>query len=124
MLTFIFIIVIVCAIMFFLLQSGCYTLDGVDESYEFSRLKQSMEMVGFGTDKQRKLFCVLSAVLLLGKGNVNYLRIKEIIISTNEIKIIGCVVCHFYSKCLYAMRLQLTAYVLNLSIMTICHCME
>jgi len=47
-------------------QSGCYTLDGVDESYEFSRLKQSMEMVGFGPDKQRKVFSVLSAVLLLG----------------------------------------------------------
>jgi len=51
-------------------QSGCLTLDGLDESYEFSRLKQSMEMVGFGTDKQRKLFSVLSAILLLGNINI------------------------------------------------------
>lgn len=52
--------------IFFFLQSGCYTLEAVDESYEFSRLKQSMEMVGFRADKQTKLFSVLSAVLLLG----------------------------------------------------------
>lgn len=41
-------------------------LDNVDEKYEFSRLKQSMEMVGFTAEKQRRLFAVLSAVLLLG----------------------------------------------------------
>ncbi|CAG2069383.1 unnamed protein product, partial [Timema podura] len=51
-------------------QSGCYVLDNVDEKYEFSRLKQSMEMVGFTTEKQRRLFAVLSAVLLL--GNVEF----------------------------------------------------
>lgn len=47
-------------------QSGCYTLGNLDEKYEFSRLKQSMEMVGFTPEKQRRLFAVLSAVLLLG----------------------------------------------------------
>lgn len=41
-------------------------LENVDESYEFSRLKQSLEMVGFSAEKQRRLFAVLSAVLLLG----------------------------------------------------------
>lgn len=51
---------------FFFLQSGCFILDNVDEKYEFSRLKQSMEMVGFNAEKQRRLFSVLSAVLLLG----------------------------------------------------------
>ncbi|XP_063242383.1 unconventional myosin-IXAa-like isoform X2 [Bacillus rossius redtenbacheri] len=54
----------------YLSKSGCYTLDNVDEKYEFSRLKQSMEMVGFSTEKQRRLFAVLSAVLLL--GNVEF----------------------------------------------------
>ena len=52
--------------MILISQSGCYVLDNVDEKYEFSRLKQSMEMVGFTTEKQRRLFAVLSAVLLLG----------------------------------------------------------
>lgn len=42
------------------------TIDSCDEKYEFSRLKQSMEMVGFSSEKQRRLFMVLSAVLLLG----------------------------------------------------------
>ncbi|XP_018913813.1 unconventional myosin-IXb isoform X2 [Bemisia tabaci] len=50
----------------YLNRSGCVTLDNVDEKYEFSRLKQSMEMVGFSPEKQRRLFAVLSAVLLLG----------------------------------------------------------
>ncbi|XP_025411896.1 unconventional myosin-IXb-like isoform X3 [Sipha flava] len=50
--------------------SGCYTLRNLDEKYEFSRLKQSMEMVGFTPEKQRRLFAVLSAVLLL--GNVDF----------------------------------------------------
>ena len=47
-------------------QSKCYTLDGVDESYEFSRLTQSMELVGFSQHKQHLVFRVLSAVLHLG----------------------------------------------------------
>lgn len=55
---------------YYLNKSGCYTLDNTDESYEFSRLKQSMEMVGFTPEKQRRLFAVLSAVLLL--GNVEF----------------------------------------------------
>ncbi|KAL0271654.1 UNVERIFIED_CONTAM: hypothetical protein PYX00_008678 [Menopon gallinae] len=54
----------------YLNKSGCFILDSVDEKYEFSRLKQSMEMVGFNAEKQRRLFSVLSAVLLL--GNVEF----------------------------------------------------
>ncbi|RWS08459.1 Myosin-IXa-like protein [Dinothrombium tinctorium] len=46
---------------FYLNQSKCYTLEGVDEAYEFGRLKQSLEMVGFSTEKQKRLFAVLSA---------------------------------------------------------------
>ena len=38
----------------FVLQTGCFDLDGVDEAYEFLRLKQSMDMVGFSSDTQRK----------------------------------------------------------------------
>ncbi|XP_011688564.1 PREDICTED: unconventional myosin-IXb-like isoform X2 [Wasmannia auropunctata] len=54
----------------YLNKSGCYGLENVDERHEFSRLKQSMEMVGFTAEKQRRLFAVLSAVLLL--GNVEF----------------------------------------------------
>ncbi|XP_048484766.1 unconventional myosin-IXAa isoform X2 [Plutella xylostella] len=54
----------------YLSRTGCSVVPGVDEQYEFSRLKQSMEMVGFTLDKQRRLFAVLSAVLLL--GNVEF----------------------------------------------------
>ncbi|XP_045483027.1 unconventional myosin-IXa-like isoform X2 [Harmonia axyridis] len=55
---------------YYYLNKSCYRLDNVDERYEFSRLKQSMEMVGFTAEKQRRLFSVLSAVLLL--GNVEF----------------------------------------------------
>ncbi|XP_037292347.1 unconventional myosin-IXa isoform X2 [Manduca sexta] len=54
----------------YLSRTGCSDVPGTDEQYEFSRLKQSMEMVGFTLDKQRRLFAVLSAVLLL--GNVEF----------------------------------------------------
>ncbi|XP_015791886.1 unconventional myosin-IXa [Tetranychus urticae] len=57
---------------FYLNQSKCYTLEGVDEAYEFSRLKQSLEMVGFSREKQRRLYAVLSAVLHL--GNVEFTK--------------------------------------------------
>ncbi|CAB3980876.1 unconventional myosin-IXa-like [Paramuricea clavata] len=57
---------------FFLNKTGCFDLDGVDEAYEFLRLKQSMDMVGFSSDTQRKIFRVLSAVLWM--GNVEFVR--------------------------------------------------
>ncbi|XP_050731320.1 unconventional myosin-IXa-like isoform X3 [Eriocheir sinensis] len=50
----------------YLNQSKCFTIEGFDEQFEFVRLKQSMEMVGFTPDKQHRLFAILSAVLLLG----------------------------------------------------------
>ncbi|XP_054286933.1 unconventional myosin-IXa-like isoform X1 [Macrosteles quadrilineatus] len=60
----------------YLNRSGCFVLENVDENHEFSRLKQSMEMVGFTPEKQRRLFAVLSAVLLL--GNVELLPRKSV----------------------------------------------
>lgn len=60
---------------YFYLNSKNLSLENCDEKYEFSRLKQSMEMVGFSPDKQRRLFNVLSAVLLL--GNVEFFPKKS-----------------------------------------------
>ncbi|XP_055844229.1 unconventional myosin-IXa-like isoform X3 [Episyrphus balteatus] len=57
------------------LNSKNLTLENCNEKYEFSRLKQSMEMVGFSSEKQRRLFNVLSAVLLL--GNVEFFPKKS-----------------------------------------------
>lgn len=56
----------------YLNKSGCYGLENIDERHEFSRLKQSMEMVGFTAEKQRRLFAVLSAVLLLGDYRITH----------------------------------------------------
>ncbi|XP_071119029.1 unconventional myosin-IXb-like isoform X6 [Haliotis cracherodii] len=51
---------------YYLSQSDCYSVEGVDEEDEFARLKQSMEMVGFSHETQKRIFAVLSAVLHLG----------------------------------------------------------
>lgn len=40
--------------LFFLIQNECYSLEGIDEVYEFLRLKKSMEMVGFTADVQKR----------------------------------------------------------------------
>lgn len=55
---------------FYLNQSKCYTLEGVDEVHELSRLKQSLEMVGFSAEKQRRVMALLAAVLHV--GNVQF----------------------------------------------------
>ncbi len=47
-------------------QSDYHNLDEGDECYELSRLKQSMEFVGFCSETQRRIFSVLSAVLHIG----------------------------------------------------------
>ena len=48
------------------MQSDYHNLDESDECYELSRLKQSMEMVGFCRETQRRVFAVLSAVVHIG----------------------------------------------------------
>ncbi|XP_066274323.1 unconventional myosin-IXb-like isoform X13 [Branchiostoma lanceolatum] len=47
--------------------------EGEDRVFEFNRLRQSMEMVGFYSGTQRRIFAVLSAVLHL--GNIVFNRI-------------------------------------------------
>ncbi|XP_071506650.1 LOW QUALITY PROTEIN: unconventional myosin-IXb-like [Diadema antillarum] len=60
---------------YYLNQSKCYTQEGVDEAYEFGRLKQSMEMVGFSKETMKRIFSVLSAVLHI--GNINFRKPTE-----------------------------------------------
>ncbi|XP_031570489.1 unconventional myosin-IXa-like [Actinia tenebrosa] len=57
---------------YYLNQSKCYTIEGIDECYEYLRLKQSMDMVGFSTDVQERIFKALSAVLHI--GNIRFVQ--------------------------------------------------
>ena len=50
--------------------------EGVDEIYEFERLKQSMSSVGFSQQTQETIFGIISAVLLL--GNISYIKVGKI----------------------------------------------
>ncbi|XP_022104697.1 unconventional myosin-IXa-like, partial [Acanthaster planci] len=60
---------------YYLNQSHCFTLEGVDEKYEYTRLKQSMEMVGFSRETMKRIFSVLSAVLHI--GNITFRKRNE-----------------------------------------------
>ena len=74
------------------------TLENCDEKYEFSRLKQSMEMVGFSPEKQRRLFMVLSAVLLL--GNVEFHPKKSAYHHDESVNVKNLEVVHLISELL------------------------
>lgn len=74
------------------------TLENCDEKYEFSRLKQSMEMVGFSAEKQRRLFMVLSAVLLL--GNIEFYPKKSTYHHDESVQVRNLDVVHLISELL------------------------
>ncbi|CAD5209411.1 unnamed protein product [Bursaphelenchus xylophilus] len=46
--------------------------EGINEQYEYERLKHSMDAVGFSNSSQQKIFGIISAVLLL--GNVTFVE--------------------------------------------------
>lgn len=73
-------------------------LENCDEKYEFSRLKQSMEMVGFSPEKQRRLFMVLSAVLLL--GNIEFYPKKSTYHHDESVQVRNPDVVHLISELL------------------------
>ncbi|XP_055339846.1 unconventional myosin-IXAa-like isoform X2 [Paramacrobiotus metropolitanus] len=56
----------------YLNQSDYADMSGFDCTFEFDRLKQAMEMVGFTRELQTRIFSVLSAVLHI--GNIQYVK--------------------------------------------------
>uniref|UniRef100_A0A915IMK4 Myosin motor domain-containing protein n=1 Tax=Romanomermis culicivorax TaxID=13658 RepID=A0A915IMK4_ROMCU len=56
----------------YLSRDGPFCVESIDDKYEFNRLKQSMESVGFSQDCIKKTFSMLSAILLL--GNLQYTK--------------------------------------------------
>ncbi|CAI4221277.1 unnamed protein product [Auanema sp. JU1783] len=56
----------------YLNQNEPFSPEGVDERYEFDRLRHSMNSVGFNQNTQHTIFAIISAVLLL--GNITYIK--------------------------------------------------
>lgn len=56
----------------YLNKNNFFAAEGVNERYEYQRLKHAMDAVGFSCKSQQNMFSVISAVLLL--GNIQYVR--------------------------------------------------
>ena len=57
---------------YYLNQNNFFSCEGINEKYEYERLKHSMEAVGFSKGSQEKIFRMISAVLLL--GNIEFIK--------------------------------------------------
>lgn len=60
----------------YLSQSGCTTIEGVDDSKEFAAVKKALSDIGVSSDTQDNLFQILAGIL--GLGNIAF--------STQEVK--------------------------------------
>ena len=56
-------------------QSGCTTIEGVDDAAEFAGVKAALAAVGVDQTRQRALFSVLAAILWL--GNVEFEAVSD-----------------------------------------------
>ncbi|CAI8614438.1 unnamed protein product [Vicia faba] len=60
----------------YLNQSNCYELPGVDESKEYSAIRNAMDVVGIVSEQQDAIFQVVAAILHL--GNIEFVKGEEI----------------------------------------------
>ncbi|XP_066934985.1 unconventional myosin-IXb-like isoform X1 [Clytia hemisphaerica] len=73
---------------FYLNQTQCYTIEGMDEVYEFARLKNSIKNIGIPSVTQQRMFAVLSAVLHIGNITFRKRSFPEDSVSVADEKII------------------------------------
>uniref|UniRef100_A0A8I7BHT2 Uncharacterized protein n=2 Tax=Hordeum vulgare subsp. vulgare TaxID=112509 RepID=A0A8I7BHT2_HORVV len=54
----------------YLNQSGCYKIDGLDESKEYHETRKAMDIIGISSEEQEGIFRIVAAILHL--GNVEF----------------------------------------------------
>lgn len=59
----------------FLAQSGCATIDGVDDRTEFQQVVRALTNLGISPTEQTRIWCLLSALLYL--GNVEFADVGD-----------------------------------------------
>jgi hypothetical protein len=57
---------------FYLSQSGCSEIDGVDDKKEFEETVDSMEVIGINEAKRSELFRIISAILHIGNSDFEF----------------------------------------------------
>lgn len=59
----------------YLKQSGCFTIDGVDDAAEFAHLRKALKGCGISEEMQENIYEVLAGLLHL--GNIGFTAIQE-----------------------------------------------
>ena len=57
-------------------QSGCYTLEYMDDTWEFSVMQGALTQIGFDDDEKSDIFKLLAAILHLGNLEFTGLWLK------------------------------------------------
>ncbi|XP_052766932.1 myosin-I heavy chain-like isoform X3 [Mya arenaria] len=75
----------------YLNQSGCYTLDGVNDSSMFDRLRLALNVCNVSQDMVHGIFCILSSVLWLGNLKFEDVEGEKSELTEDDVEIVGLV---------------------------------
>ncbi|XP_052271099.1 unconventional myosin-VIIb-like isoform X2 [Dreissena polymorpha] len=75
----------------YLNQSGCYSLDGVNDSNMFDRLRLALNVLNVAQDMMDGIFCILSSVLWLGNLKFQDVEGEKSELTEDDMEIVGLV---------------------------------